>query len=497
MKPIYFHDTLKGKKVEFTARTPGEVSMYVCGLTTSNDSHIGHARTAIVFDVIRRVFQRNGYKVYYVSNFTDIDDKIIQRSNEEKIPAKDLSEKYIARYLEVIRKMHISEPDMYPRVTDHIPEIINGVSKLIENGFAYEMNGDVYFSVRSSKDYGKLSKRNPDDLLSGARVRVCNLKRDPLDFALWKMAKPDEPSWDSPWGKGRPGWHIECSVMALKYLGNHFDIHGGGQDLVFPHHENEIAQAEGITCSKPFCNYWIHTGWVTLDKAKMSKSIGNVFRIKDALKLYHPNALRYFFFATLYTSPLECNTEAILLAEKNLDKWAVSMRRFLDVEQNAGENTKVEESLLGKFRAFQEKFHASLRDNFNTPEAFSVIHTACKELNKFLDMNDSLSKKTREKLQETLNDFFETLGFYRIEETKIVIEDGKISTDLKKLSEKIEIEIDEPVSIEKLMEKLIEKRNSARKSRDFATADLIRDELNSIGVVLEDGTGETTYRLEK
>jgi cysteinyl-tRNA synthetase len=490
---------MQGKKVEFEPRIPNEMSMYVCGLTTSNDSHIGHARTAIVFDVIRRIFRKNGYKVKYISNFTDIDDKIIQKAQEENSTAQEVAERYMHRYIDVIQKMHISEPDMYPKVTDHIPQIIEAVEKLIKNGFAYESSGDVYFRVRKSEEYGKLSKKKLDELISGARILPGEKKEDPLDFALWKEAKPGEPFWESPWGNGRPGWHIECSVMALKYLGNHFDIHGGGQDLIFPHHENEIAQAEGITCAKPFCRYWIHTGWVTLDKVKMSKSIGNVFRIKDALKHYHPNVLRYFFLATLYSSPLEFNVEAIERAGKNVEKIATSLRRFRDVKlQDTSEIPSYEGQLLEFFSRVQNEYHSHLRDNFNTPAAFGTIHVTLRELNRVLDDIESLSSTTMKKIESYLEDFFETLGFVDIEDTTFVLDTSDITNALRDVVVSFDIELPDGVlSLDDLVNRLIQKRTEARKNKDFALSDEIRDQLLKHQIVLEDSQGKTTYRLEK
>ncbi|HPJ12457.1 MAG TPA: cysteine--tRNA ligase [Caldisericia bacterium] len=499
MNSIYFHDTMQGKKVEFEPRIPGEMSMYVCGLTTSNDSHIGHARTAIVFDVIRRIFRKNGYKVKYISNFTDIDDKIIQKAQEENTTAQEIAERYMHRYIDVIQKMHISEPDMYPKVTDHIPQIIEAVEKLIENGFAYESSGDVYFRVRKSEEYGKLSKKKLDELISGARILPGEKKEDPLDFALWKEAKPGEPFWESPWGNGRPGWHIECSVMALKYLGNHFDIHGGGQDLIFPHHENEIAQAEGITCAKPFCHYWIHTGWVTLDKVKMSKSVGNVFRIKDALKHYHPNVLRYFFLATLYSSPLEFNVEAIERAGKNVEKIATSIRRFQDVKlQDSSVIPPYELQLLEFFSRAQDEYHSHLRDNFNTPAAFGTIHVALRELNRVLDEIESLTSTTMKQIESYLQDFFETLGFVDIQNTTFVLDTSDITNAIRAVVISFDIDLpDENISLDDLVNLLIQKRTEARKNKDFSLSDEIRDQLQKHQIVLEDSQGKTTYRLEK
>jgi cysteinyl-tRNA synthetase len=381
---IKLYDTLQASKVLFVPREKHKVNMYVCGLTPSNYPHIGHARTAVIFDVIQRIFIRFGYQVQYCSNFTDIDDKIIARSKEEGCSPSELAEKYIKAYLESMEKLNIKLPSCFARVTHHIPEIIEIVDTLIKKGFAYESEGDVYFRVRSFKPYGKLSKRSTKELLVGARIEPGEKKQDPLDFALWKAAKEGEPSWDSPWGKGRPGWHIECSAMSLKYLGNSFDIHGGAQDLIFPHHENEIAQAEAYSGIEPFSRYWIHAGWVTLNKEKMSKSIGNVFRLSDALSIVHPNVLRFFFISTLYSSPLDYDVKGMNQASKAFERIVLTLNRLKNTTQTSLKNN-MEPYDPSFFNSLPQSFDQALADNFNTPQALSVIMTGIKEANRIMD----------------------------------------------------------------------------------------------------------------
>ena len=305
-------NTLSGKKEEFTPIRENAVGMYVCGVTVYDYCHVGHGRAGVVFDTIFRYLKYRGFDVNYVRNFTDIDDKIINRANEQNVPWQEVTEKFIDAFYEDMGKLHIQSPTEEPKATDHIPEMLAMISALIERGKAYESDGDVFYSVTSFADYGQLSGKNIDDLQSGARVEVNEQKRDALDFALWKKSKPGEPSWDSPWGAGRPGWHIECSAMGRKYLGDTFDIHGGGKDLVFPHHENEIAQSCGVTGCTPV-RFWVHNGFVNIDKEKMSKSLGNFFTLRDIYKKYHPETLRLFLISSHYRSPID-------FSEKNLDE---------------------------------------------------------------------------------------------------------------------------------------------------------------------------------
>jgi len=490
---IKFYDTMTGKKVEFKPKEEGNLYIYVCGFTPNNYPHVGHARTAIIFDIIRRVFAKNGYNVHYLTNFTDIDDKIIAKANEEGISYEDVSSKYISAYLKAMELLNVSPPIMYARVTENIDIIVEMISGLIEKKHAYESNGDVYFSVRSFKNYGKLSKRSIREMLIGARVEPEEGKKDPLDFALWKKAKEGEPYWDSPWGKGRPGWHIECSAMSLKYLGNSLDIHGGAQDLIFPHHENEIAQSEAYTGISPFARYWIHTGWVTKDSEKMSKSIGNVFGIDEILKIVSPNVLRFFLISTLYSSPLEFQMSAISQADKTFEKILITAKR-LDEAILASPKGAINSDVLKIFKCIDDDFSESLTDNFNTPLAISNLINACKETNKVLDRGGE-SYDTLSQIRNYLNDWLDTLGFKNVlmEDLKIK-EDTSLKNNLILLAKKYEIKL-ESENIEEIVNRLIELRNEKRKNREFSLADNIRDDLLKLGIQLEDKKDSTVYRL--
>jgi len=484
---IKFYDTMTGKKVE------GNLYIYVCGFTPNNYPHVGHARTAIIFDVIRRVFAKNGYNVHYLTNFTDIDDKIIAKANEEGISPEEVSSKYINAYLKAMELLNVSPPIMYARVTENIDIIIEMISGLIEKKHAYESNGDVYFSVRSFKEYGKLSKRSIKEMLIGARVEPEEGKKDSLDFALWKKAKEGEPYWDSPWGKGRPGWHIECSAMSLKYLGNSLDIHGGAQDLIFPHHENEIAQSEGYTGISPFARYWIHTGWVTKDSEKMSKSIGNVFRIDEILKIVSPNVLRFFLISTLYSSPLEFQMSAISQADKTFEKIVITAKRLNEAILTSPKGA-ISSDILKIFKCIDDDFSTSLTDNFNTPLAISNLINACKEINKLLDSGGE-SYDTLLQIRDYLNDWLDTLGFKNVLEEDLKIkEDTSLKDNLIGLARKYEIKL-ESENIEEIVNKLIELRNEKRRNREYSLADNIRDDLLKLGIQLEDKKDSTVYRF--
>ena len=339
--PLCITNTMSGEKEPFVPLKPGVVAMYVCGVTVYDYCHVGHARAAIAFDTLYRYLQYLGNKVCFIRNFTDIDDKIISRANKEGVNWQEINQKYIEAFHQDMGKLNIASPTEEPKATDHIPEMVDMIESLVDQEKAYESNGDVFYSIKSFKDYGCLSGKNIDDLQSGARVEVNEVKRDPLDFALWKKSKPGEPFWDSPWGKGRPGWHIECSAMSKKYLGNIFDIHGGGKDLIFPHHENEIAQSCGCTGKQPV-RYWVHNGFVNIDKEKMSKSLGNFFTLRDVYKKYHPEVLRLFLISSQYRSPID-------FSEKNLEDATKVMTRFY--EGLAGINQKIKvldiNSILG------------------------------------------------------------------------------------------------------------------------------------------------------
>jgi len=469
---IKLTDTLTEKKLEFRPLEGKTVRMYVCGPTVYDHAHIGHARSAVVFDVIRRWFEYRGYKVIFVRNYTDIDDKIIKRAREEGIPWYEVAEKYISSYEEDMKALNVKEPTYKPRVTGHIREIIEMIDGLIKKGYAYKSGGDVYFSVEKFLDYGKLSKRRIDELLAGARIEPGEKKRNPLDFALWKASKEGEPGWKSPWGYGRPGWHIECSAMSMKYLGQTMDIHGGGLDLIFPHHENEIAQSEAYT-GRTFARYWVHNGFVMVNREKMSKSLGNFFTIKEILERFSPDVLRLFLLSTHYRSPIDFSTGRLEEAERSFERLTNFLRigevlRGLEIVEGKGSPVSVE--------AFRKEFEEAMDDDFNTARALGVLFELVREANLLKDRalrEGKISKAEKLSLLEAV-DFVEgalrTLGF-RLEE--------------EKREEGIE---------EELIKLLIEVRGELRKKKEFALADLIRDRLKELGIVLEDLPGGTVYK---
>ncbi len=456
--------------------------MYVCGVTVYDYCHVGHARAAIVFDTFYRYFQYLGYEVRFVRNFTDIDDKIINRANEEGVDWQEVNRKYIEAFYEDMGKLNIAAPTEEPKATDHIPEMLDMIQSLVNQDLAYESEGDVYYSVKSFKDYGHLSGKNIDDLQSGARVEVSEIKRDPLDFALWKKSKPGEPFWESPWGSGRPGWHIECSAMSKKYLGDTFDIHGGGKDLVFPHHENEIAQSCGCTGKQPV-RYWVHNGFVNIDKEKMSKSLGNFFAIREVYKKYHPEVLRLFLISSHYRSPID-------FSEKNLDDATKVLSRFY--EGLAGARKKIGKLDLASIPDFQEKvknhplikkFETAMNDDLNTAVAMAHMNEELRNLNTaFLDKGNSsleelaVATKAWETAGKILGLFFLTPAEFKKElfETK----NRDLDLDVIKI------------------EKLIAGRKSARQSKNWAEADRCRDELAQMGVLIEDTANGTEWKLK-
>ena len=457
---LKIYNDLTNKKEEFKPIESGKVKMYVCGMTVYDLCHLGHARVMVVFDVVYRYLKSKGYEVTYIRNITDIDDKIINRANENGEAFSDLTERFIAAMHEDAGALGVLLPDDEPRATTHIAEIIAMVQKLIDNGHAYVAdNGDVYYSVKSFPEYGKLSGKSIDDLQSGARVEVGDIKRDPLDFALWKAAKPDEPFWESPWSNGRPGWHIECSAMSTCCLGDTFDIHGGGADLTFPHHENEIAQSEGAT-GKPFVNYWMHNGFVRINDEKMSKSLGNFFTVREILTRYQPEEVRYFILTSQYRSPLNYDDEHLDNARGALTRFYTALRGLPDVEP-AGADT------------FVERFEAAMEDDFNTPEALAVLFDLAREINR-VRAEDEIKAAA---LGAELRQLGGILGILQDDAENYLR--GGVSTE--GLSD---AEIDD----------LIQQRLDARASKNWAEADRIRDELKDQGVLLEDGPQGTTWR---
>ena len=468
---IYITNTMTGEKEEFKPLENKTVKMYVCGPTVYDHAHIGHARSAVVFDVIRRWLEYRGYKVIYVRNYTDVDDKIIRRAKEEGISWKEVAEKYIASYEEDMKALNVKEPTYKPRVTEHIREIIEMIDGLIEKGYAYEAGGDVYFSVKKFPEYGKLSKRNVEELRAGARIEPGENKKDPLDFALWKKSKEGEPGWESPWGVGRPGWHIECSVMSMKYLGETMDIHGGGLDLIFPHHENEIAQSESYT-GKTFARYWVHNGFVMVNREKMSKSLGNFFTIKEILERFSPDVLRLFLLSTHYRSPIDFSFERLEDSERALKRLlnfidSTSAVESLEVVEGEGEPISVS--------SFRELFESAMDDDFNTAKALGALFELVKRANLLKDRALKEGKITKaEKLS-----FREAVEF--------------VENALRTLGFKLERERESGLE-EKLIELLIEVRGELRKKKEFQLADLIRDRLKELGIALEDLPTGTVYK---
>ncbi len=488
---IKLYNTLTGKKEEFTPIHSGKVFMYACGVTVYDYSHLGHARGAVAFDLIQRYFRRSGFEVKYVRNFTDVDDKIINRAREEGITAADVAHKYIEAYQEDMKRLGVDRADVEPKATEHIAEMIEVIKGLVEKGHAYVVEGDVYFRVSSFADYGKLSKRNLEDLKAGARVEVDERKADPLDFALWKASKPGEPSWESPWGPGRPGWHIECSAMGFKHLGETFDIHAGGKDLIFPHHENEIAQSEAFS-GKKFVNYWIHNGFVNINKEKMSKSLGNFFTIRDILDQYDAEVVRLFLLSTHYRSPIDFSDLNLKDARAGLDRFYTmkeGILKFLagkdqpevrpeDVIQSA------DRPLYEKILALPKSFDEAMDDDFNTALAIGLIYDLVRDVNKFLADADQKREDALYLILSAAERAFDNVGralglFMRNPD------------DWFKESRQAESKVTLPVE---RIEELIHLRNEARARKDWADADRIRKILDDGGVALYDRADGTVWK---
>ena len=458
---MQIYNTMTKKKETFEPLEPGHVRMYVCGPTVYNLIHIGNARPMIVFDTVRRYFAYKGMDVSYVSNFTDVDDKIINEANAQGIDAGELAEHFIVECKKDMEALHVMPATVHPLATQEIPEMIELISTLIDKGFAYEKNGTVYFSTRKFKPYGKLSHKNLDDLRAGERdlkVTGEDEKEDALDFVLWKPKKEGEPFWKSPWGDGRPGWHTECSAMAKKYLGDSIDIHAGGEDLIFPHHENEIAQSEAAN-DVEFARYWMHNGFLNIDNKKMSKSLGNFFTVRDILAQYDPQVVRFFRLNAHYRSPLNFSRELMEAAKASWQR-IVTARGALEDAMKSSEDadmTKEEKTLYAQTDAFVSEFERSMEDDFNTADAMAAIFELVKFVN--IALKDTHTKDFIEALKERMDILLDVMGL------NALIEQGDLSDEI---------------------EAMIEKRQQARKARDFATADAIRDELLAKGIVLED-----------
>jgi len=486
------YNTLTQKKEEFQPLTQGKVGIYVCGPTVYDSAHLGHARAAVVFDVIVRYLRHRGLKVTYVRNITDVDDKIIKRAQEEGTGSRDISQKYAQEYEEDMAALGVRPPDAAPRVTDHIPEIQMLIQKILDRDRAYVVEGDVYFRIEAFPEYGKLSKREKEMMIAGARVDVDPRKRSPMDFALWKAAKPGEPFWPSPWGDGRPGWHIECSAMSMKYLGETFDIHGGGKDLIFPHHENEIAQSEGAT-GKPFARYWLHNGFININAEKMSKSLGNFLTVREMIKRYHPEVIRHFLLSAHYRSPLDFTEEALAESERALERFYTALReaktklRVSGFEFRVEENEKpsgsqaVEQS-SGNLR---EQFLSAMDDDFNSALAIGHVYEAIREINKLLTNADKPSTVSDQlsSVIDQVNQISGVLGIFGLDPDRYL--------EQRKMTKVVSKDIDTEE-----IERLIAERVKARKARDFAAADRIRDELKAKGIVLEDTPQGTIWKVE-
>lgn len=469
---IKVYNTLTKQKEEFVPITPGKANIYVCGVTPYNHPHVGNARPFVTWDVIRRFLEHEGYDVTHVQNFTDVDDKIINTANKEGVQWFDICNRYIDSYFEVMDKLNVRRAHVYPRVSEHINDIIATVQCLIDNGYGYVVDGDVFYSVEKFKYYGQLSGRNLEDMLAGARVDVDDRKRNPMDFALWKSAKPGEPAWDSPWGPGRPGWHIECSTMSMKYLGESFDFHGGGSDLIFPHHENEIAQSEGCTGIHPFVHYWLHNGFITVNEEKMSKSLGNFFMVIDILEHYDPETLRFFIVSTHYRSPLDFSDARLTEAQKSLARLRQAQETLGELSEMMSAGPTADSlALRDKVKELGEAFMEAMRDDFNTALAISHMFALAKEINIYHKAVVDAGIKPDGKLVALLND--------------VLAEMCSIIGVLEKTAAPAAEEAGDSKEAE-LVEMLIAMRQDARKNKNYALADELRNKLSEIGIVLQD-----------
>jgi cysteinyl-tRNA synthetase len=475
---LRIYNSLTKKKEAFRPIDPGSVKIYVCGPTVYDSCHIGHARSVVVFDVIVRYLRASGFKVAYVRNFTDIDDKIINRANEMGISTRELSGKFITEFYDDMDALKVERATQEPKATEHISDIIHVIQRLFERGHAYRAGSDVFFAVDSFADYGKLSGRRLEDMQAGARVKVDERKKNPFDFALWKGAKPGEPMWDSPWGKGRPGWHIECSAMSTHFLGERIDIHGGGEDLQFPHHENEIAQSEGAF-GKGFVTYWVHNGFVQIDHEKMSKSLGNFLMIKDIVKQYHPEVVRLFLLSNHYRSPVDYTGQAMKEAEAGLEKIYTFLERITrKIGANQGVSSK---EMTGEL---WDQFCEAMDDDFNTAKAVGHVFESIRRLNRRMDESGNQEDGTR--LQSVLADFIsvgkvlgigteDPAGFFQKKKTKVLKKEAVDGA---------------------LVEKLIAERTQARNENNWSRADQIRDQLAAMNVLLEDRPEGTVWKTK-
>lgn len=481
--PITLYNSASRKKEILRPLNKGEVGIYVCGVTVYDLCHIGHARSAIVFDVLVRYFRARGFKVTYVRNFTDVDDKIIERSKQVGEDTTTLAERYIHAFYEDMHALGVLDADIEPKATEHIDDIIDMVSRLVEKGFAYVVDHTVYFSVEKFKSYGQLSGRRLDEMVAGARIAVDEKKKNPMDFVLWKGAKPGEPKWKSPWGEGRPGWHIECSAMSCRYLGANFDIHGGGRDLIFPHHENERAQAMAAN-GVNFANYWVHNGFLTVESEKMSKSLGNFITIKDALRLYHPQELRLFLLSKHYRSPLDFSRSGLLEARSGMVRIYRTLQRLEEIvgpQKSASKGISTPFFSNGERDDFRSRFVHVMDDDLNSAGGLGLVFEKIRNINRLMD-SSAPRKDIKSQLLRERKDFLDcgmTMGLFQKEPSKFLEEIAETPSEIS--TEEIEA--------------MIQERNQARKREDWAKADSIRSELSKQGIILEDGPEGTSWRL--
>lgn len=460
MSTIKIYNTLTRKKEEFIPIEPGKVKIYVCGPTVYNFIHIGNARPPIVFDVVRRYFAYRGYEVTYVQNFTDVDDKIIKKAEETGMSVGKVAETFIEAFIEDVRTLGIKEADIHPKVTEHIPEIISFIEGLIEKGHAYAAGGDVYFRTASFREYGKLSHQNIEELQAGARIEVNDKKENPLDFVLWKGAKPGEIYWESPWGQGRPGWHIECSAMSHKYLGDTFDIHGGGHDLTFPHHENEIAQSECLT-GHPMARYWMHNGYINIENEKMSKSLGNFILVKDVREKYAPRVVRFFMLSAHYRNPINFSDELLQQATNSFMRIDTAVRNLKHYLSSVESGAMTDEQIQ-QIDSYRQRFVEEMNNDFNTADAITVLFDIVREVNQSM-VGNMLKKELAEAYLTLFAELGDVLG--------IPFGETDVSTDGPS---------DEEINA------LVEERIQARKDKNFSRADEIRNQLQELGIILED-----------
>jgi len=496
---LKIYNSLSRKKETFVPVEEGKVKMYVCGMTVYSDAHIGHARTYLAFDVIRRYFDYRGYDVTYIQNITDVDNKIIAAANKEGVDPLQYSERFANRCFKDLDDLGIKRADLYPKASETIPDMIKMIQQIIDNEYGYVADGDVYFSVEKFKNYGKLSGQKIDEMMSGARIEPGDKKHSPLDFALWKSAKLGEPSWQSPWGNGRPGWHIECSAMSSKYLGLPFDIHGGGMDLRFPHHENEIAQAEAAT-GKDFARYWMHIGLLTVDGEKMSKSLGNIVNVKELLKSWDSEVIRMFFAQAHYRSPPDFSEKALSDVEKGLERIYRLKEKLEELSKNTqsvtidkNKLTEAEKKYLTTITQFKEQFEQAMDDDFNTPKAFAIVFEFVNKSNKFLENNEQVNAGLYKHSLEALIKLGDVLTLFQTKKIKPREEDAALLKKLQVLLSKYDKSIGTKSS-EEILKTLIDFREEARKQKDWTKADEIRKGIQDLGFEIQDTNKGPVWR---